>query len=73
MPSGIHWPDLSQTLRDGPSNSKPLSHWYVATVPMVYVSLEKNTVEWAGDPGNLHTSDKSAIKMFENDEYEYNR
>lgn len=60
-PSGIHWPDLSHTLRFGPKSSNPRSQLYVATVPTVKVSFEKKTVEWAGDPGNLHTSDISGI------------
>lgn len=51
MPSGSHWP-LSHVRREGPSNSKPLSQVYVATVPGPNVSSENTTLECAGAPGN---------------------
>lgn len=43
----------SQTLRDGPSSSNPLSQLYVAIDPTGRVSFENDTVECAGAPGNL--------------------
>lgn len=55
MPSGSHCP-LSHTLLDGPSNSKPLSHVYVATDPCESVSSVNDTDECAGAPGNRHPS-----------------
>lgn len=44
IPSGSHVP-FSHTLLDGPSNSKPLSHEYVATVPGPRFSSENMTDE----------------------------
>lgn len=54
IPSGSHSPVDSQTLLAGPSSSNPLSQSYVAIVPIGKDSLENNTVECAGAPGNLH-------------------
>lgn len=53
MPSGSHAP-LSHTRREGPSNSKPRSHEYEATVPFISVSSVNVTVLCAGAPGKLH-------------------
>lgn len=53
MPSGVQLP-LSQTLRAGPSSSKPRSHEYEATAWLLSVSSENVTVLWAGEPGKLH-------------------
>lgn len=53
IPSGAHWP-VSHVRRAGPSNSKPRSHVYVATVPSPRLSLENVTELWAGEPGKLH-------------------
>lgn len=53
MPSGVQLP-LSQTRRAGPSSSKPRSHEYEATAPLINVSSENVTVLCAGDPGKLH-------------------
>lgn len=64
-PSGIHCPDLSQTLRFGPKSSNPRSQLYVATVPTVNVSFEKKTDECAGAPGNRHTSDVPVIVIIQ--------
>jgi len=54
IPSGSHSPVDSHTLLAGPRSSNPLSQVYVAIAPMVNVSLENDTVECAGAPGNLH-------------------
>jgi len=53
IPSGNHSPVDSHTLLAGPKSSNPLSQVYVAIAPMVNVSLENDTVECAGAPGNL--------------------
>lgn len=53
IPSGDHTP-FSQTLREGPNNSKPLSQEYEAIVPSVKFALENTTVLCAGEPGKLH-------------------
>lgn len=53
MPSGTQFP-FSQTRREGPSSSKPRSHVYDATAPLLRVLSENVTVECAGDPGKLH-------------------
>lgn len=53
MPSGVHWPSAPQTLREGPSSSKPGSQKYVATVATASESLEKMISECAGAPGYL--------------------
>lgn len=52
IPSGTHTP-LSQTLRDGPSSSKPRSHEYDATAPFPSDSSENVTELCAGEPGKL--------------------
>lgn len=54
IPSGSHSPVGSHTLLAGPRSSNPLSQLYVAIEPIGNVSLENDTVEWAGAPGNLH-------------------
>jgi hypothetical protein len=53
MPSGVQLP-LSQARRAGPSSSKPRSHEYEATAPLLSDSSENVTVLWAGEPGKLH-------------------
>lgn len=53
IPSGSHSPDDSHTLLAGPKSSNPLSQLYVAIVPIGKDSLENDTVECAGAPGNL--------------------
>ena len=53
IPSGAQVPP-SQTRREGPSSSKPLSQVYVATAPLPRFSSENVTWPWAGAPGKLH-------------------
>lgn len=64
IPSGAHWP-LSQTLRAGPSSSKPRSHEYDATVPLSSDVSENVTVLCAGEPGKLHDWPRSRRKKME--------
>lgn len=61
IPSGSHSPEDSHTLLAGPKSSNPLSQLYVAIEPTGKDSLENDTVECAGAPGNLQReSDKAA-------------
>jgi hypothetical protein len=55
MPSGIQFP-LLHTRLDGPSNSKPRSHEYVATAPFANDSSVNVTELCAGAPGKLQIS-----------------
>lgn len=57
MPSGVHFPFVSQSLLEGPKSSNPRSHAYVATVPSDITSLENVTRECAGAPGKRHDAD----------------
>lgn len=62
IPSGSHSLVDSHTLLAGPKSSNPLSQVYVAIVPVGKVSLENDTVECAGAPGNLHRVSVKAAK-----------
>ena len=56
IPWGTHVPFVPHIRLAGPSNSNPLSHVYLATVPGSTVGVLNSTVEWAGAPGNPHFS-----------------
>ena len=58
IPWGTHVPFVPHIRLAGPSNSNPLSHVYLATVPGSTVGVLNSTVEWAGAPGNPHFSAK---------------
>lgn len=54
IPSGVHCPSSPHMRRPGPRSSNPRSQEYVATVFVDMASSEKETLQWAGAPGNLH-------------------
>lgn len=61
---GVHVPFWLHVRLEGPNNSNPLSHVYVAIVPSWIDSVVNVTLACAGEPGYPH--DSAMKKVYKN-------